>query len=81
MGRSSLFIYWIHVELVYGLISRPLHGSFSLGGAWIGLAFVWLLMLGAAAGKDRGMKWWRGDTVNRYKTRAYFRSSAGGVKP
>ena len=81
MGRSSLFIYWIHVELVYGLISRPLHGSFSLGGAWIGLAFVWLLMLGAAAGKDRGMKWWRGDTVNRYKTRPYFRSSAGGVKP
>ena len=25
LGRTSLFIYWIHVELVYGLISRPLH--------------------------------------------------------
>ena len=42
----------------------------------------WLvLMLAAAVGKDRAMKWWRGDTVNRYKTRAYFRSSPGGVKP
>ena len=26
-GRSSLFIYWIHVEMVYGLISTPLHGG------------------------------------------------------
>jgi len=81
LGRSSLFIYWIHVELVYGLISLPLHGAFSLGGAWIGVALFWLLMLAVAVGKDRMMKWWRGDTVNRYKTRAYFRSSAGGVKP
>jgi uncharacterized membrane protein len=81
LGRSSLFVYWIHVELVYGLISRPFHGSFTLRGAWIGLVLVSLLMLAAAVGKNRGMKWWRGDTVNRYKTRAYFRSSAGGVKP
>lgn len=81
LGRSSLFVYWIHVELVYGLISRPLHGSFSLRGAWIGLAFMCVFMLAAVVGKDRGMKWWRGDTVNRYKTRAYLRSSAGGVKP
>lgn len=81
LGRSSLFVYWIHVELVYGLISLPLHGAFSVRGAWIGLVLFCLLMLAAAAGKNRGMKWWRGDTVNRYKTRAYFRSSAGGVKP
>ncbi len=81
LGRSSLFIYWIHVELVYGLISLPLHGAFSLRAAWIGLVLLSLLMLAAAAGKDRVMKWWRGDTVNRYKTRAYFRNSAGGVKP
>jgi hypothetical protein len=81
LGRSSLFIYWIHVELVYGLISLPLHGAFSVRGAWIGLVLFCLLMLAAAAGKDRAMKWWRGDPVNRYKTRAYFRSSAGGVKP
>src|SRR5258708_2444559 len=81
LGRSSLFIYWIHVELVYGLISQRLHGAFTLRGAWIGLVLFWGLMLAAAAGKDRGMKWWRGDTVNHYKTRAYLRSSAGGVKP
>lgn len=65
LGRSSLFIYWIHVELVYGLISLPLHGAFSLRGAWIGLFLFTLLMLAAAAGKERAMKWWRGDTANR----------------
>jgi uncharacterized membrane protein len=24
-GRSSLFVYWIHVEIAYGLFSHPLH--------------------------------------------------------
>ncbi len=81
LGRSSLFVYWIHVELVYGMISHPLHGAFSLWGAWIGLLLFWPLMLAAVVWKDRVTKWWRGDPVNRYKTRAYFRSTAGGVKP
>ena len=31
LGRTSLFIYWIHVEMVYGLISLPLHQGLSLG--------------------------------------------------
>jgi hypothetical protein len=81
LGRSSLFVYWVHVELVYGLISHPLHGAFSLRGAWIGLVLVWILMVLMTIGKERAVKWWRGDTVNRYKTRPYLRSSAGGVKP
>jgi fucose 4-O-acetylase-like acetyltransferase len=33
LGRSSLFVYWIHVEMVYGFISRHLRGSLSLEGA------------------------------------------------
>jgi len=24
-GRSSLFVYWIHVELAYGIFSYPIH--------------------------------------------------------
>jgi uncharacterized membrane protein len=52
LGRSSLFIYWIHVELVYGLVSLPLHGAFSLAGAWVALGVFWLLMLAAAVAKD-----------------------------
>lgn len=81
LGRSSLFIYWIHVELVYGLISLPLHGAFTLRGAWAGLVLFCLLMLAAAVAKDRTIKWWRGRPVSPYKERAYLGSSAGRVKP
>jgi uncharacterized membrane protein len=35
LGRSSLFIYWVHVELVYGLISHPFM-RFPLRGAGSG---------------------------------------------
>jgi uncharacterized membrane protein len=52
LGRSSLFIYWIHVELVYGLISNPFHGAFPLAGAWAALAVFWVLMIAVAVAKD-----------------------------
>jgi uncharacterized membrane protein len=54
LGRHSLFIYWIHVEMVYGVISHPLHQSLSLGAAWAGLALFTAFMVACAALKD----WW-----------------------
>jgi uncharacterized membrane protein len=33
MGKASLFVYWIHVEMVYGFISRPLRRSLSFEAA------------------------------------------------
>jgi uncharacterized membrane protein len=33
LGRSSLFVYWIHVEMVYGFISRPLRRNLSFHAA------------------------------------------------
>jgi uncharacterized membrane protein len=29
-GRSSLFVYWVHVELAYGFFTRPLQGVLAL---------------------------------------------------
>jgi uncharacterized membrane protein len=45
MGRTSLFIYWIHIELIYGLMVQPLHKSLTLGQAWVGILIFTLLML------------------------------------
>ncbi|HEX5474245.1 MAG TPA: heparan-alpha-glucosaminide N-acetyltransferase domain-containing protein [Vicinamibacterales bacterium] len=59
LGRTSLFIYWIHVEMVYGVISLPLHKALTLRQAWAGFAVFSLFMLGCAAGKERFMEWWR----------------------
>jgi uncharacterized membrane protein len=45
-GVTSLFIYWIHVEMAYGGLSRPIKGQLPL--PWSLLAF--LLFLGAMLG-------------------------------
>ena len=37
-GRASLFVYWIHVEMAYGVLSWPLHRALTLEQAFI--AFV-----------------------------------------
>jgi uncharacterized membrane protein len=66
LGRSSLFIYWIHVEMVYGLVSLPLHGAFTLAGAWAALGVFCVLMLAATVLKN-----W---TVSKFKHRRSLRS-------
>lgn len=53
LGRTSLFIYWIHVELVYGLASRPLHNRLTLPQAWIAYVFFTTAMLGCSMMKER----------------------------
>jgi uncharacterized membrane protein len=52
LGRSSLFIYWIHVEIVYGLISLRIHKRLTHPEAWMALAAFIVFMLGCAALKD-----------------------------
>lgn len=59
LGRSSLFIYWIHVEMVYGVMSMPLHHALTLSESWIGLALFSAFMVGCAVAKDRVKAWWR----------------------
>ena len=58
LGRTSLFIYWIHVEMVYGLISLSLHKSLSWLQAWLALALFWMLMLICSMAKDAIAGWW-----------------------
>jgi uncharacterized membrane protein len=53
LGRTSLFIYWIHIELIYGLMVRPLHKSMMLGEAWIGVVVFSLLMVIVSLVKER----------------------------
>jgi uncharacterized membrane protein len=53
LGKTSLFIYWIHVELVYGLISRPWHHALTLGQAATAYVLFSGLMLACSIAKDR----------------------------
>ena len=52
-GRTSLFVYWIHVELAYGMLSYPLHKALPLPWAMVGLVAMFGLMYLAA-------RWWSG---------------------
>ena len=58
-GRSSLFVYWIHVELVYGYASWMLRRSLPLWGTAIAYALFTALMFGAVVLRDRVAGRWR----------------------
>ena len=62
LGRTSLFIYWIHVEMVYGLISLPLHRALSLPAALAAYVAFCGFMLACSLLKDA--------VVERYRARA-----------
>jgi uncharacterized membrane protein len=68
-GRTSLFIYWIHVEMVYGLISLPLHKRLSFGQSLLGLVMFSLFMLICSIAKDRVVEWWSGRKDKRATSR------------
>ena len=53
LGRTSLFIYWIHVELIYGVFSTPLHKSLTLAQALVACALFTGVMLICSVLKER----------------------------
>jgi fucose 4-O-acetylase-like acetyltransferase len=48
LGRASLFVYWVHVELAYGFFSHPLHHALPLPAAVVAFGLLTLLMWWAA---------------------------------
>jgi len=57
-GRTSLLVYWIHVDLCYGLIAHKLglYGRLDMVHATIGLAVMIALMLAVSVAKTRWRK-------------------------
>jgi fucose 4-O-acetylase-like acetyltransferase len=58
-GRSSLFVYWIHVELVYGYATWPLHHRLPLWGTLVACAAFTVLMYRAVILRDLIVDNWR----------------------
>ena len=71
-GRSSLFVYWIHVELVYGAASWPIHGRLSLGQTAAGFVLFTLAMFALVVAKDWGKE-------RRKKRKSGVRGPESGV--
>lgn len=58
-GQSSLFVYWVHVELAYGRFSRPLHKALTLQDAALAFVGFTLFMFGLTVAKNRLVREWR----------------------
>jgi uncharacterized membrane protein len=59
LGSTSLFIYWIHLEMVYGKMSAPLHKALPFNRAVFALAVFSLFMLACSIAKTRAAASWR----------------------
>lgn len=56
LGRSSLFVYWIHVEMVYGVLGRPLRRILPIEGSLVATAILCLMLYGIVMWKNRMME-------------------------
>jgi uncharacterized membrane protein len=56
LGRSSLFVYWIHVEMVYGGLARPLKHRLTLEWSLIATVLLCAVLYAITRWKDRKMK-------------------------
>ncbi|MEP6782822.1 MAG: heparan-alpha-glucosaminide N-acetyltransferase domain-containing protein [Acidobacteriota bacterium] len=56
LGRSSLFVYWIHVEMAYGGLSRPLKHALPLEISLLGWVALCALLYAIVRWKDRKMQ-------------------------
>jgi len=58
-GLTSLFIYWVHVEMAYGGLSKPIRGELHLPVSLVAFALFLTAMLGLSILKTRLAARWR----------------------
>jgi uncharacterized membrane protein len=56
LGRSSLFVYWIHVEMVYGVIATPLKRSLPLWASLVATLTLCVALFYIVRLKNRRME-------------------------
>lgn len=56
LGRSSLFVYWIHVEMAYGGISKPIKRALPLEVSLLATVALCALLYAIVRWKDRKMQ-------------------------
>jgi uncharacterized membrane protein len=64
LGQTSLLVYWVHIEFVYGRLSILPKGNCGIAFATLGLAVIFLAMLGLSVWRTR----WKKRAVNQPAT-------------
>ena len=76
MGVASLFVYWIHVEMVYGIVSTPLHRALSLPQVLAAMTVLAAFLYGLVRLKHWAVK---GRTIGEIQT--FFARSRARLAP
>ena len=56
LGQTSLLVYWVHIEFVYGRVSILKKHGMTVGGATLGLLIIFLFMLSLSMVRTRMKK-------------------------
>jgi hypothetical protein len=62
-GKTSLLVYWVHVMLVYGNLTKPLRHALTVSQAGLATVAVVLLMIGLSEARLR----WRARQLQRWR--------------
>ncbi len=58
-GRSSLLVYWVHVEIAYGVLTKPWYHHLPLERSMLGFVAMTLLMFAMVVVKDSIKERWK----------------------
>ena len=75
LGVGSLFVYWVHVELVYGLASRPLRHQLTLEQCGLAAAGLAVAMYGLLLGWNASTptrSWLRHEALKLFKSEGWM---------
>ena len=70
LGIASLFVYWIHVEMVYGVVSTPLHRQLTFPQAIVAFAVFSVFLFALVKLKERWLPALAGRSLFRLKAEA-----------
>jgi uncharacterized membrane protein len=68
-GRASLFIYWIHVEMVYGVMSMAVHKRLTFEQAVAAFMIFSAFLFGVAKAKDSVVARWKARSSHESRSR------------
>jgi hypothetical protein len=71
LGVGSLFVYWVHVEVVYGFVTRPLRHRLTLeqcAVAWAGFSLAMYALLLSWNASRPTRHWLREEAAKLFKS-------------
>jgi hypothetical protein len=70
LGQTSLFVYWVHVELVYGYFTKPIYRRLPFWGSCAGVVLLTVVMYYIAKSSRAWLQKQRERGISDWRTRA-----------